>query len=98
MKRVPALAVSRARLKEINRRILRLLARRNVVVKQVALRKAIEGIPIVRPGVERKCFADIRAQAESLGLDPQYACAVFQLMLGQAYKVEITHLQKGDSQ
>ena len=93
-KGVPTLPELRKELDKITRHVIRLFAKRDAVVEQVATRKKLDGIPIVRDEVEKRCFSDIRAYAERLGFDPEVACAVFLLMLTRAYKVEIEHIQQ----
>lgn len=92
--KVPKLSVLRERLMGIDYRWLKLLAERDEVVRLVAERKEMDGIPVVRLGVEKKRFADIRAWAKQLGLPKEVACSAFQLVLGHACRVEIMHLQR----
>lgn len=72
---------ARARIDEIDRALLALLAERARITRDLAAWKASTGLPLRDPARESAMLADRRAQAVALGLDPWLAEAVTRAVL-----------------
>jgi chorismate mutase-like protein len=72
---------ARARIDEIDRALLTLLAERARITRDLAAWKASTGRPLRDPARESAMLADRRAQAAALGLDPWLAEAVTRAVL-----------------
>jgi shikimate dehydrogenase len=71
----------RARIDEIDRGLLATLAERIRVAREIGPAKQALGLPVVRPERERELRAKHEAWAIENGLDPDYARALFDLVL-----------------
>ena len=71
----------RERLDVLNVRLMALLAERMMVCLEVAKVKAARDIPMMQPARVRQVLDKVRVQSPELGLRPEYASAVFKLII-----------------
>ncbi|HSG79138.1 MAG TPA: bifunctional 3-deoxy-7-phosphoheptulonate synthase/chorismate mutase [Acidimicrobiia bacterium] len=78
-----ALGVPRLRdeIDRIDREIVRLLAKRLGAAVEIGLIKHERGLALRSPGREAELLADVRNEAETLGVDGEFVTAVFQSIL-----------------
>jgi chorismate mutase/prephenate dehydrogenase len=80
-KTLPPLPELRARLDELDKQVLELLARRMDIVSGVARYKRAENIQIRDTGREEQLLASRRAMAVELGLDPETVESIYRQIL-----------------
>lgn len=80
--RTDPLAASRARLDEVDGRLLDLLAERGRLVAEVLQTKQREGLPIFVPAREQEKVEAFRAAATTRGLDPDWAEDFLRMIMG----------------
>lgn len=76
------LAATRARLDEVDKRLLDLLAERGHLVAEVLETKQREGLPIFVPAREQQKVDAFRAAAAERGLDPDWAEDFLRMIMG----------------
>ncbi len=71
----------RARIDELDHRLLSLLAERQQLARTIGALKADTGQPVRQPEREAALLADRAKRAEALGLDPAQVRALFETLL-----------------
>lgn len=81
-----ALGVNRMRIDvdQIDRDVVRLLARRRDIALAIGRVKAQRGLPVHAPGRELELLAEVREEAAIYGLDEDYVQTLFELVLEQS--------------
>ncbi|MCZ6699956.1 MAG: chorismate mutase, partial [Planctomycetota bacterium] len=79
--RTRPLPVLRAMIDALDHDLLRLLARRDGIVAEIAEYKRRHTVPIRDAGRERDIIADRRDRAAPLGIAPEFAESLFRLVL-----------------
>ena len=72
-----------------DREIVRLLARRVKRAVEIAQIKVEEGIPLRSPDREVDLLADVREEAERLGLDPKVVHRLFEEVVGELTRLSV---------
>ena len=83
-----ALVPFRRRIDELDDEIMRLLAERFAVVRQVAQVKRREGIPAVLPDRVEEVKARAARNADPIGLDPSFARRLYAIIIDEACALE----------
>lgn len=78
------LAQTRARLDEVDHRLLDLLSERSLLVGQVLTTKKKEGLPIFVPEREQQKVVAFRAAALKRGMDPEWAEDFLRMIMGSS--------------
>lgn len=83
---ISSLGVNRMRLgvDQVDREIVRLLARRRDYSQSIGAIKAERGLPVRVPEREAELLDDLRAEAKLYGMDPEYLVSLFELVLEQS--------------
>jgi ubiquinone/menaquinone biosynthesis C-methylase UbiE/chorismate mutase len=82
------------RIGQVDRALVGLMARRMILSLQVEEYKRGRGQKISRPEVEMSRLQKICEQAERLGLNPEFARAVFYFIIDESCKVQLIQLQE----
>lgn len=85
---VKALTQFRNRIDSLDSEIIRLLAERFTVVRQVAHVKKSDNIPAVLPDRIEHVLMRAEQQADSLDLDPEFARKLYEFIVEEACRVE----------
>ena len=80
------LAGYRARIDELDDKLIRLLAERFDITKAVGAHKADAGLPPADPDRERQQVERLRAIAEEVGMDPAFSEKVFRLIVDEVIR------------
>jgi len=91
-----SLEEARARIDEINKRVVELLAERTAVVDELCALKADTDHTVRDPEREAELLAHVRSVARDEGLSPDLAEALFETIL--AYSVERQRRQRTDDE
>ncbi len=85
-----ALGISRVRrhIDQIDRQIVRLLARRQTLTQEIGAVKQARGLPVHIPGRESELLAIVRDEAAHLGLDLEHVEALFELVLAESRRLQ----------
>lgn len=85
-----ALGISRVRrhIDQIDRQIVRLLARRQDLSVEISRVKQVRGLPVHIPERERQLLDVIRDEATHLGVEPGHAEALFELVLAESRRIQ----------
>lgn len=78
---IGALADLRARIDELDRDFLRLLANRFVLTEQIGQVKKHEGLPPTDPAREQVMYERLRSSGAELGLDPDLIEAIYRRLI-----------------
>jgi chorismate mutase len=78
-----SLEALRAQLDEVDAELIRLLARRAGLVKEIWVWKQANSVPRIDPAREAELRARLLAQAESLGLSREAVSAVLDQIVGR---------------
>ena len=76
----------RVRIDELDAQLIRLLAERFEITKDVGAYKAEAGLPPADPGREAEQVARLRALAEEVGMDPTFSEQVFRLIVDEVIR------------
>lgn len=92
-----ALGISRVRrhIDQIDRQIVRLLARRQTLTQEIGRVKHQRGLPVHIPGREAELLDIIRAEALHLGLDLAHVESLFELVLAESRRLQ--HEMRGEA-
>lgn len=87
---ISSLGVNRMRLDvdQIDREVVRLLARRRDFSRSIGKLKAEQGLPIRSPEREAELLDDLRSEAKLYGMDQEYVVTLFELVLEQSRKLQ----------
>lgn len=85
-----ALGISRVRrhIDQIDRQIVRLLARRQSLTQEIGRVKLARGLPVQIPGRESELLEVIRNEAVHLGVDARHVQALFELVLAESRRLQ----------
>lgn len=85
-----ALGISRVRrhIDQIDRQIVRLLARRQTLTQEIGRVKHDRGLPVHIPGREAELLDLIRDEAAHLGVDTAHVEALFELVLAESRRLQ----------
>ncbi len=86
-----ALGISRVRrhIDQIDRQIVRLLARRQDLSLQIGRVKRVRGMPVHIPEREQELLEIIREEALHLGIDVDHAVSLFELVLAESKRLQM---------
>jgi len=87
------LSTIRAQIDRVNSQIIKLLAKRYKLSKQVAHYKKLHKLPILDAEREEEMFKSIIKQAQEANLPPDYVVQVFRLIVDHTYQQEDRILQ-----
>jgi len=73
---------------QVDREVVRLLARRRDLARSIGKLKTERGLPIRVPEREAELLDDIRAEAKLYGMDDTYIVALFELVLEQSRRIQ----------
>lgn len=87
---ISSLGVNRMRLDvdQIDREMVRLLARRRDFSRSIGKLKAEQGLPIRSVEREAELLDDLRSEAKLYGMDQEYIVSLFELVLEQSRKLQ----------
>jgi len=87
---ISSLGVNRMRMgvDQVDREVVRLLARRRDLARSIGKLKTERGLPIRVPEREAELLDDIRAEAKLYGMDDTYIVALFELVLEQSRRIQ----------
>lgn len=85
-----ALGISRVRrhIDQIDRQIVRLLARRQSLTQEIGAVKQARGLPVHIPGRESELLAIVRDEAQHLGLDLDHVEVLFEQVLAESRRLQ----------
>jgi chorismate mutase len=85
-----ALGISRVRrhIDQIDRQIVRLLARRQQLSLEIGRVKQARGLPVHIPGREHELLDIIRDEAAHLGVDTDHVAALFEMVLAESRRLQ----------
>lgn len=75
--------------KQIDKEILQKFAERMNLSREVGALKARNGKRIIRRETENRRINQIKRQARSLGINPNFAAAIFQLIIGESCREQM---------
>lgn len=78
----------RLQIDRINEQILELLAKRHALVLEIARQKETMGLPLRDPAREVEMITHAKNKAEILGLSPDFAEALFALILKESRRIQ----------
>jgi chorismate mutase-like protein len=78
----------RARIDELDRALLEVLAERMAVCREVAELKAGSGATVIQPGRVREVLVSRREWAADLGVEPEFAEQLFRVVLAETHRIE----------
>lgn len=84
-----------AQLKLVDQEIMDLALKRMKLAKQVGFYKYLNGEEISRPAIESSRLEGIRAYADQIGLNPDFAALLHYALIDEACKVQMIQLQRG---
>ena len=90
---VPTLEVSGARLRTVDKEILRLIHQRMMIGLDVVRFKKLTGGKIVRPEIESERIQEAGEFANEIGLNADFARTIQHMMIGESCKLQIEFLQ-----
>ena len=92
-----ALGISRARrhIDQVDRQIVRLLARRQGLSQEIGRVKQARGLPVQIPDREHELLAIVREEAAHLGVSAQHVEELFALVLAESRRLQ--HEQRNES-
>ncbi|CAN5777024.1 hypothetical protein BH23ACT5_BH23ACT5_20350 [soil metagenome] len=92
------LGISRVRrhIDQIDRQIVRLLARRQALSMEIGAVKQARGLPVHIPGREHELLDIIKEEATHLGVDPDHVQALFEMVLAESRRLQ--HEMRSTSQ
>ncbi|CAB4874928.1 unannotated protein [freshwater metagenome] len=79
----------RARIDELDRRLVQVLAERLDVCREVALVKEGSDTPVIQPNRVREVITSRRQWAIDSGVDPDFAEQVFRVLLAETHRIEV---------
>ena len=82
----PTLAEFRDRIDVLDEQLIRLLAERFDITKQVGAFKAEAGLPPADPSREATQIERLRAIADDAGMDPEFSETVFRLIVDEVIR------------
>ncbi len=84
------LGISRVRrhIDQIDRQIVRLLARRQALSMEIGVVKQARGLPVQIPGREQELLDIIKDEANHLGVDAAHVEALFELVLAESRRLQ----------
>ena len=71
---------------ELDEEILRNLAKRKTLVKEIAVLKKSAGMPVIDEKREREILEKIRIKSEYIGIDEEFALRLFKIILENSRK------------
>jgi chorismate mutase-like protein len=86
---VTGLPELRARIDELDRRLVEVLAERLAVCEEVARVKEGTDTPVIQPGRVRDVITTRRQWAIDRGVDPDFAEQVFRVLLAETHRIEV---------
>lgn len=84
-----ALGELRARIDELDRSLVEVLAARLAVCEEVAKLKEHTDTPVIQPGRVRDVITSRRQWAIDAGVDPDFAEQVFRVLLAETHRIEV---------
>jgi len=78
----------RRRLDDLDRELVRVVAERLAVCREVAEVKASTGASVLQPARVAQVITSRRALAEEVGVDPEFAEALFRVILAETHRIE----------
>lgn len=85
----PDLSALRARIDELDRELIRVLAERLAVCNEVAKVKEHSETPIIQPGRVRDVVSSRRQWAIEAGIDPDFAEQIVRVLLSETHRIEV---------
>ena len=82
----PVLAALRERIDELDAALIKLMADRFEVTRQVGLHKKQSGLPPADPAREERQIARLRAMAEEADLDPAFSEKLLRLIIDEVIR------------
>ncbi|MEO6125793.1 MAG: chorismate mutase [Ilumatobacteraceae bacterium] len=79
----------RARIDELDRRLVAVLAERLAVCEEVARVKESSDTPVIQPARVRDVITSRRQWAIDIGVDPDFAEQVFRVLLAETHRIEV---------
>lgn len=86
---VTSLPDLRARIDELDRRLVQVLADRLAVCEEVARVKEVSDTPVIQPDRVRDVITSRRQWAIDIGVDPDFAEQVFRVLLAETHRIEV---------
>lgn len=78
----------RTRIDAIDERLVRVLAERMALVREVAVYKKEHGVDVHQPGRMRQLFARVRELGDPKGLDPDFIEQLYRDIVDEAMRIE----------
>lgn len=85
----PDLSDLRARIDELDRALLDVVAERLAVCHEVAERKRLQSTSVIQPSRVRDVLTSRRQQAMATGVDPDFAEQLFRVLLTETHRIEV---------
>jgi chorismate mutase-like protein len=79
----------RARIDELDRALIDVVAERLEVCRQVAEVKGRHDTPVIQPGRVRDVLTTRRQQSIEAGIDPDFAEQIFRVLLAETHRIEV---------
>ncbi len=79
----------RARIDELDRALIDIVARRLAVCEEVAQVKGHSDTPVIQPARVRDVLTTRRQQAIEAGIDPDFAEQLFRVLLAETHRIEV---------
>jgi len=86
---VTSLPELRARIDELDQRLVQVLAERLAVCEEVARVKEGSDTPVIQPARVRDVITSRRQWAIDIGVDPDFAEQVFRVLLAETHRIEV---------
>lgn len=81
----------RARIDELDRTLVQIVAERLAVCEEVAALKALSATPVIQPARVRDVITTRRQWAIDAGVDPDFAEQLFRALLAETHRIEVAN-------